>query len=134
MKKWLALSLAIMALASSSAYLVQAVQLGPDYRSNDEISYYEGLRLTAACQTLRPWERVGFLEDQYLAGERLWKYYVSQYVLAPAVLINDDPTRPMVLVNFRDPNKRIQPPTGIHYELLKECGGGVWLYRVRVDR
>jgi hypothetical protein len=125
--------LLLPALGRSVIFLGEACQFGPGYRWTDEVLPYEGPRLARVRPLLLPGARIGFLEDRYPRREHWWKYYVCQYVLAP-VVIHNDPTLPIVLVNFRDSTVNPQPPPGFEYQLMADCGEGVRLYRARVDR
>ena len=61
-------------------------------------------------------------------GEYLTWYYLTQYVLSPAI-IADETTRPLVIGNFQKPVDLSRISSEYRLTLIREFGDGVMLFR-----
>lgn len=128
------LVLLVPALVRSVPNALGSLSLGPDFRDTREIRAYDTLRFEGLRPLLKPFERVGFVEDAAPPDERMRpKVYVVRFALVPTVVV-DDPRLPFVVANFRDPRYEPTPPPGLQYRLIADGSNGARLYAVGPHR
>ena len=92
---------------------------------SDLIVHYDEQRCAEVAALLQPGGVVGYVEDEPLNATMPQHYFLTQYVLAPCVLVNDA-RWPLVLVNGR-PEVEVRPPM-VEGRLLRDLGNGVRLF------
>ena len=127
----LAISVCLLLLPSavwSTTLLVRASILGSDFRGTDEIIVYDKARFELVRPLVKDSAVLGFIEDAYSAKEIVCpKLYVTQYVLAPTLLVEGAGPR-LVIGNFRNPSS-LPAVLKNRYRPLLDCGNGVRLYQ-----
>jgi len=102
-----------------------AVTAKPQERHPEIVAEYDERRFVGLAGALEAGEIVGYVADEPDSATATRSYYLTQYVLAPCVLVEDD-RRPLVLVDGR-PERAVRPPrTG--GRLLRDWGNGVRLF------
>jgi hypothetical protein len=86
---------------------------------------YDEQRFAEVAAMLPPGGVVGYVEDNPSDAEMPQHYFLTQYVLAPCVLVNDS-RRLYVLVNGR-PDGEVWSPVA-EGRLLRDLGNGVRLF------
>jgi hypothetical protein len=118
--------LIVCACGSTAWQLVRvAIAQGPAERWSDLVALYDEQRYAGVAVLLPPGCVVGYVEDDPPDAAMPQHYFLTQYVLAPCVLVNDT-RRPLVLVNGR-PESEVRPPMA-EGRLLRDLGKGVRLF------
>lgn len=118
------------AAISCGVSLTQAVQLRSDYRYADVVAVYEERRLNDLRPLLPPFTKVEYVKDNPLKSERFAPTgYLTQYFLAPAVVVIDGGPQTWVLVDGR-PGAEPAVEATRRLVLVHDAGNGVRLFRV----
>jgi hypothetical protein len=93
----------------------------------DPVSWY-GSRLAAVKRALPPRGLVGYLGEEKSAVVHVnGQYYLSQYALAPVVLVFNSAAPDLVLGNFHDPRAQARSFAELGLESKTDFGNGVKL-------
>ncbi len=104
--------------------LVGVVRADPEIRWAERVDHYDRARYAGLADILPPYGVIGYLDDGG-CDNPVQGYYLTQYALAPRLLV-EDASRPWLLVNGR-PDQRPLLPDGA--SLVRDLGNGVRLYR-----
>jgi hypothetical protein len=116
------------AAISCAVSLTEAVQLRPDYRYADVAADYEQQRLHDVRPLLPPFTKVEFVNANPFPGRTPPTGYLTQYYLAPAIVVIDGGPQVYVLVDGRPD---VEPTLDVtrRLVLVHDAGNGVRLYR-----
>ena len=115
--------LALTALLTNLAYLRDNVRTVPQTAGRDEVAEYER-RFAELKEALPRRGVVGYVSDEADASEEAKKYYLTQYALAPLVVVRGA-DRPLVVGNFAAGGT---PAPAAGLALVKDYGDGVVLF------
>lgn len=116
------------AAISCAVSLIEAVQLHPDYRYADVAAEYEQQRLHTVRPLLPPFTKVEYIYEQPYPGRIPPTGYLTQYYLAPVIIVIDGGPQAYVLVDGR-PNVEPTFDGTRRLVLVHDAGNGVRLYR-----
>jgi glycosyltransferase involved in cell wall biosynthesis len=133
----IAMALVLLYGAVSTVHWLREAAAWPRRIGRDEISVNDR-RFVELRDLLPSSGRVGYLGDPALGGDtpeeenatalqHFRRYLLAQYALAPVVLVED--IEPDLVVGNFDADAVRPPPDG--FELLRDFGGGLVLYRYR---
>lgn len=100
------LLLALNALLSNLSYARLTRNLKPKAAGQDEVSLNEK-RFAELRAALPQRGVVGYISDEPDPNEKIKKYYLAQYALAPLIVVNET-DRPLVVGNFNSPDGELR--------------------------
>jgi hypothetical protein len=120
------LLLALTALLTNLTYLRENRSLEPTTAGHDDINIYER-RFGALRESLPARGVVGYLSDEQEVNEATKKYYLTQYTLAPLIVVRDA-DRELVVGDFTHGGEGAPETVADRLRLVKDFGDGVALY------
>lgn len=106
------------ALFISVRQLQDVAERAPTSRMPETLRDWNEHRLAALRPLLPPHGVVGFVAGDHADGATIQRYYLTQYVLAPVVVVRDS-DRDLVIGTF-DPETAPPPPPSPRHEVLLE--------------
>jgi hypothetical protein len=121
------MNLLIVCACLSAAWQLGCIALTRNHAEqwSDLVVGYDEQRFAGVAALLPPGGVVGYVEDDPPDSAMTQHYYLTQYVLAPCVLVNDS-RRAVVLVDGR-PEAEVRPPMA-GGRMLRDLGNGVRLF------
>ncbi|HEX7177442.1 MAG TPA: hypothetical protein VF240_19445 [Pyrinomonadaceae bacterium] len=120
------LLLALTALLTNLIYLRENRGLEPTTAGHDDINIYER-RFGVLREALPARGVVGYLSDEQEVNEATKKYYLTQYTLAPLIVVRDA-DQALVVGDFARAREGAPETVAAQLRLIKDFGDGVALY------
>ena len=120
------LLLALTALLTNLTYLRENRSVEPTTAGHDDINIYER-RFGVLREALPARGVVGYLSDEQGVDEATKKYYLTQYTLAPLIVVRDA-DRALVVGDFARGGEGVPDVPSGGLKLVKDFGDGVALY------